>query len=66
MISVKKENRTRKFNGGRPRISEAKKDTVVQMYNDDYTVKQICEACEISTTSLYRIIKERSEKDAAI
>lgn len=58
MIMVDKSKR--KNNAGRPSIDDATKDKVVKMYNDSIPVKKICDACQISLSSLYRIIRERT------
>lgn len=47
---------------GRPRISEATKDIVVQLYNEDKALGYIAEACNISKASVSRIIKERTDE----
>lgn len=46
---------------GRPRISEATKDRVVEMYNADELIRVIAETCGISDGSVYRIIRERRQ-----
>lgn len=46
---------------GRPGISEAVKDGVVQAFNDGQTVAEIIRAMGVSKSSCYRIIKEREE-----
>ena len=61
MITVDKSNR--KSNAGRPSISEDVKDKVVIMYNESTPVADICRECNVSMSSLYRILKERSPGD---
>lgn len=61
MITVDKSNR--KSNAGRPSISEDVKDKAVTMYNKSAPVADICRECNVSMSSLYRILKERSPGD---
>lgn len=45
---------------GRPRICEATRDLVVRLYNEDeMTCREIAEACGISESSMYQILRER-------
>lgn len=48
--------------GGRPRILDAKIEQALVLYDSrQYTAKQICDMVEISTSTLYRAVKERRE-----
>lgn len=59
-----KSAKERNVNSGRPRTSKTVEDAVVKMYNDDYKVSDICEICNISRSTLYRILRERrAEQD---
>lgn len=49
----------RKVSTGRPKTSRVTEDLVVKLYNEDYRVDDICEACKISRSTLYRILRER-------
>ena len=44
---------------GRPPISEEVKDLVVELYKTDMKCGDIARKCNISKTSLFKIIKER-------
>lgn len=44
---------------GRPPISEELKDLVVELYKTDMKCGDIARKCNISKTSLFKIIKER-------
>lgn len=58
---VVKPSTERKVKRGRPGISEATKELVVRLYNEDQPCKRIAEACNISEASVFRIIRnERS------
>lgn len=49
---------------GRPRISEETRNLVIRLYNEDsMTCQQIAKACNISESSLHRIINERRLMD---
>ena len=52
--------------GGRPGLSEAQKDKVVQMYREKYPIAMIVSACGISRSSVYKILKERTEYEVAV
>ena len=53
----------RRKRGGRPRISEATKDLVVKLYNEDkLSCVEIARACNISKSSVFRIMNERRAK----
>ena len=49
--------------GGRPGISEAQKDRVVQMYKNNVPIAVIVSSTGVSRSSIYKILKERTEKD---
>lgn len=49
----------RRVRNGRPKTSKVVEDLVIKLYNDDYRVADICEACKISRSTLYRILRER-------
>ena len=45
---------------GRPGISDVKKELVLRLYAEDkMTVPQIAEVCGISSSSVFRIVRER-------
>jgi helix-turn-helix domain of resolvase len=44
---------------GRPPISEELKDLVVELYKTDMKCEDIARKCNISKTSLFKIVKER-------
>lgn len=52
--------------GGRKPLSDAKKQMIIQMKNNGYSVKQIMEAAEVSKASIYRVIRENEASAAAI
>jgi AraC-like DNA-binding protein len=60
-MTVAKPSQERKRKAGRPAMSEMTKDIIVKLYNEDYAIADICDACKISETTLYRILKERRE-----
>lgn len=45
---------------GRPKVSEEKKDIVVEMYNKGEKLKDIAEELNISISSVCNILKERT------
>ena len=50
--------------GGRPPISEETRALVVRLYNEDeLTCKEIARACQISKSSLHRIIREERRRN---
>ena len=50
--------------GGRPPINTETKTLVWRLYDEDkMTCEQIAKACNISVSSLYRIMRERSEME---
>ena len=50
--------------GGRPPISAETKNLVLRLYDEDkMTCEQIAKSCNISVSSLYRIMRERGEKE---
>lgn len=54
-----------KGKGGRPPIREETKDIVVKLYNEDrLSCMQIARACNISKSSVFRIIAERRANEA--
>lgn len=58
---IMKKNTQKKGTFGRPKINEYTRDLVVRLYSEDeMTVKQIAQACNVSERSVYRIVKERS------
>lgn len=55
---------------GRPRVNEATRELVVRLYAEDkMTCKDIAKACNISESSVFRIMRERrtqnEEKESA-
>lgn len=51
-----------KNRGGRPSIHKETKDLVCKLYDEDrMTCEQIAKACNISVSSLYNILRERTE-----
>lgn len=51
--------------GGRPKINDATKDLVVKLYNEDtMSCLEIAKACNISKSSVFRIIAERRQMNA--
>lgn len=46
---------------GRPRIPKETEDLLWELYQtrEDMSIKQICAACQVSTSTLYRVIKAR-------
>ena len=61
MLEVKTKT-ARQVHRGRPRIKDATKDLVVKLYNEDYPIAKIAEACSISEGSVFRILKERRQQ----
>lgn len=59
MEFLKYEERRR---GGRPGITELDKDKVVQMYRNNMSIAMIVSNTGISRSSVYKILKERTEK----
>ena len=54
---------TKRRKVGRPAISETTKNLVVKLYNEDkLTCEEIAESCNISKSSLFRIINEKKGK----
>lgn len=51
----------RNVRNGRPKTSMVTADLVVKLYNEDYPVADICEACKISRSTVYRILRERRQ-----
>lgn len=43
----------------RTTMTEAKKDEVVRMYNEDVKIDDICKRAHISMSTLYRVLRER-------
>ena len=58
MIMVDKSKRHRTV--GRPKVSEDTKDKVVIMYNDNKSIEEICKESNLSRSTIYKIIRERS------
>jgi AraC-like DNA-binding protein len=58
MVQVKGTTERRVANG-RPKTSQATADIIVKLYNEDYRIDDICEACKVSRSTVYRIIRER-------
>ena len=49
--------------GGRPKITEATRRRIVELYNEDkMTCEEIARACAVSLSSLHRIISEERKK----
>ena len=48
--------------GGRPGITEAQKDKVVQMYKNNMPIGMIISSAGVSSSSVYKILKERTER----
>ena len=49
--------------GGRPRINGQTRALVVRLYNEDeLSCREIAQACNISKSSLHRIIREERRK----
>lgn len=45
---------------GRPKVNEGTRNLVIRLYNEDsMTCREIATACNISESSVYRIIRER-------
>lgn len=59
---VVKPSTERKVKRGRPSISEATKALVIRLYNEDEPCKRIAEACNISESSVFRIIRNERSK----
>ena len=55
MITLTEINRKK----GRKGLSESQKDRVVQMYINGFSTSSIVSTCEISRTTLYKILNER-------
>lgn len=50
--------------GGRPSISEEKKDLIIRLYNSkDYTGEEIARMSGVSRGTIYNIIKEVKHND---
>lgn len=50
--------------GGRPRTKQEIIDKAAKLYaTHAYSIKEICDMCEISTATLYRYLKERSDNN---
>lgn len=49
----------RRVASGRPKTSKVTADLIVRLYNEDYRIDDICEACKVSRSTVYRIIRER-------
>ena len=61
MVYVDEDARKKRSFTGRPRVPEAKKDLIVTEYNrGELSARKIATKYNISTPTLYRIIKERS------
>lgn len=58
MEILKKEERRK---GGRPGITDAQKDKVVQMYRNNMPIGMIISSVGVSRSSVYKILKERTE-----
>ena len=54
-----KDSKQRNVKNGRPKTSRVTEDLVVRLYNEDYPVADICEACKISRSTVYRVLRER-------
>lgn len=57
MEVIKKDDRRK---GGRPRVTEAQKDRVVQMYKSGFTIGHIMEVVKVGRSTVYRTLKERT------
>jgi transposase len=51
----------RPVRGGRPRINDACRKQVVELYNKDFLVAEIAKRCNVSESSVYRIIRTARE-----
>lgn len=58
MEILKKEERRK---GGRPGITDTQKDKVVQMYRNNMPIGVIISSVGVSRSSVYKILKERTE-----
>lgn len=54
----------RSVKNGRPKTSVVTENLVVKLYNEDYPVADICTACKISRSTVYRILRERRQAEA--
>lgn len=59
MPKPKTERRTRR---GRPRLATERKDLIVKFYNEDMPIRKIAKTCAVSTSTIYRVLRERSVK----
>lgn len=57
-MTVKKPQK-RNVKNGRPKTSKVTEDLIVRLYNEDYPVADICTACKISRSTVYRVLRER-------
>ena len=54
---------TERRKGGRPGITEAQKDRIVQMYRNNMPISMIVSATGVSRSSVYKVLSERTEDD---
>lgn len=54
---------TERRKGGRPGITEAQKDRIVQMYRNNMPISMIVSSTGVSRSSVYKILSERTEDD---
>lgn len=57
MAKPKTERRTQK---GRPRLAAEREDLIVKFYNEDMPIREIAKTCAVSTSTIYRVLRERS------
>lgn len=50
--------------GGRPKVAKNRIETAIKMYDSkEYSIKEICESCQISDVTLYRYLGKRNKKE---
>lgn len=57
-VKPKAERKTRR---GRPRLATERADLIVRLYNEDMPIREIAKSCNVSTSTIYRVLRERSE-----
>lgn len=57
-VKPREERKTRK---GRPRLTEERADLIVKLYNEDMTIREIAKSCNVSTSTIYRVLRERRD-----
>ena len=47
---------------GRPKLQAERADLIVKLYNDNYKIRDIAASCKVSTSTIYRVLRERRVK----